>query len=247
MSIANKLQMIAENEQKVYNAGYNKGKADGRQAEYDRFWDNYQQNGNRNDYKNAFSGTGWTEETLKPKYPVKIVDTTTTSRCAMEMFRRLGYNNSNILFDMTEICKRLDLSEALSIQGLLYNACAKNITLDASKSKTLQEAFRCGDGGVLDNMTLTVSSACQNYTNAFYYCSNLTNLTFTDGSQIAASVDLHWSPLTRASLESVIAALSDTATGFTASLKQSAVNAAFSWEEWLALVAAKPNWTITLA
>lgn len=246
MSVADKLTTIAENQQKVYDAGYNKGKADGRQAEYDRFWDDYQQNGNRNDYKNAFSGTGWTEETLKPKYPVKIVDTTATSRYATEMFRRLGYNNSKIWVDMTEICKRLDLSEALSIQGLLYNACAKNITLDASKSKTLQEAFRCGDGGVLDNITLTVSSVCQNYTNAFYYCSNLTNLTFTDGSQIAASISLQWSPLTRQSIESVMAALSTTATGNTVTFKKSAVEAAFTTDEWNALSANRTNWTITL-
>ena len=67
MSIADKLVTIAENERKVYDAGYTKGKtegggdsydrgvADGRRAEYDAFWDNLQSNGNRTQYAVAFS------------------------------------------------------------------------------------------------------------------------------------------------------------------------------------------------
>ena len=39
MSIAEKLQQIAENEQNVYDAG--------KKAQYDEFWDNYQNKGNR--------------------------------------------------------------------------------------------------------------------------------------------------------------------------------------------------------
>ena len=39
MSIAEKLITIAENEERVYESG--------KKAAYDRFWDVYQQNGNR--------------------------------------------------------------------------------------------------------------------------------------------------------------------------------------------------------
>ena len=42
MSIAEKLVTVAENEQKVYDAG--------KQAEYDAFWDNYQVYGNRENF-----------------------------------------------------------------------------------------------------------------------------------------------------------------------------------------------------
>lgn len=55
----------------------------GKQAEYDAFWDAYQQNGNRTDYQNCFSGEGWTEETFKPKY-----DIFTTN--SYMLFRRTG-------------------------------------------------------------------------------------------------------------------------------------------------------------
>ena len=65
MTIAEKLQTIAENEQKVYNAG--------KKAEYDRFWDIYQKDhyfgvGLRDHYNNAFSNYAWNDDTYNPKY-----------------------------------------------------------------------------------------------------------------------------------------------------------------------------------
>lgn len=63
MSIAEKLQTIAENEQKVYEAG--------QQSEYDRFWDAFQQNGERSSYAFAFAGDSWNGENFKPKYDIK--------------------------------------------------------------------------------------------------------------------------------------------------------------------------------
>lgn len=64
MSIADKLQTIAENEQLVYEAGHEAGQ----QAEYDRFWDIFQDYGKRTDYRYAFSDITWNESILKPKY-----------------------------------------------------------------------------------------------------------------------------------------------------------------------------------
>lgn len=69
----------------VYNAGYEKGKSeggdtetaynngfeDGKQAEWNDFWDKYQDKGTKRDYSYAFAGYGWTDETFNPKYDVK--------------------------------------------------------------------------------------------------------------------------------------------------------------------------------
>lgn len=44
----------------------------GKQAEYDRFWDNLQQNGNRTNYTYAFYQKAWTDEIYNPKYPINI-------------------------------------------------------------------------------------------------------------------------------------------------------------------------------
>lgn len=65
MSIAEKLVTIAENEQKVYEAG--------QQSEYDRFWDTLQENGNRTKYFYAFSRSclNWTDDLINSaKYPI---------------------------------------------------------------------------------------------------------------------------------------------------------------------------------
>lgn len=67
MSIAEKLVTIAENEQKVYDAG--------KKAEYDAFWDAYQTNGTTAYYAYRFAGLGWTNKNFKPKYDFGDMDT----------------------------------------------------------------------------------------------------------------------------------------------------------------------------
>ena len=66
MTMEEKLQAIAENVPKVYEAG--------RQAECDAFWDVFQDYGNRRNYNQAFYNSmdekGWTDETFNPKYPI---------------------------------------------------------------------------------------------------------------------------------------------------------------------------------
>ena len=64
MSIAKKLQIIAENEQKVYEAGA--------KSEYDKFWDSFQINGTRRNYPWTFAGSGWADDTYNPKYEIII-------------------------------------------------------------------------------------------------------------------------------------------------------------------------------
>lgn len=89
MSIAEKLIIIAENVEKVYEAGkkngyggYEDGFRDGleegerrgielgKEAERNAFWDAYQQNGKRTAYTFAFYSQGWTDDTFKPKYDI---------------------------------------------------------------------------------------------------------------------------------------------------------------------------------
>lgn len=50
--------------------GYAEGYEQGKQAEYDRFWDVYQENGNRTNYYQAFLQIGWYDTTFNPKYPI---------------------------------------------------------------------------------------------------------------------------------------------------------------------------------
>ena len=62
MSIAEKLTAIAENEQKVFDAG--------KKAEYDVFWDELQEYGNKPDYQYTF--IYWNDKMYHPKYPIVL-------------------------------------------------------------------------------------------------------------------------------------------------------------------------------
>ena len=62
MTTAEKLVKIAENVQKVFEAG--------QKSEYDRFWDAMQNNGNAFDTSYMFCGYYWNDATYNPKYPI---------------------------------------------------------------------------------------------------------------------------------------------------------------------------------
>ena len=84
----------------------------------------------------------------------------------------------------------------------------------------------------------------------FTNCTALKNITIEgvlSGRSGRTDPNFQWSPLTKASIKNVIDCLSDTSVEVTATFQKTAVNAAFSTDEWNALVASKPNWTITLA
>ena len=256
MSVAEKLQIIAENQQMVYEAGkaagggggdtdaaYNEGMEAGMQAEYDRFWDDFQQNGNRKSYMYAFTGDGWTIETLKPKYPIAPIDTGVNTRSGLCMFAYFCRNQSSN-FDMTEICKMLDTSKLLSAQNMFQNAKVKNVTLDLSNVTTINGMFSQNDSGYHNNITLTISEKCTVYTNAFSYCSDLTHLIFTEGSVIAGNISFDRSKsLDDESIQSIINALQDR-TGVTAlTVTFHADTKGKLTEEQISQIAAK-NWNI---
>lgn len=55
-----------------YAEGHANGFAIGEQAESDRFWEKYQNGGNRRDYSFAFASEGWTGDLLYPKYDIVV-------------------------------------------------------------------------------------------------------------------------------------------------------------------------------
>ena len=69
------LDGMAEDIPKVYNAG--------KQAQYDEFWDDFQQNGEQRKYMRAFQGSCWTDKTFNPKYD--IISTKTGIRVMFEL------------------------------------------------------------------------------------------------------------------------------------------------------------------
>ena len=207
MSIAEKLTTVAENQQRVYDAGYNAGQQAGGGGDnyYDTLWDSLQENGARVNYWGAFAG--WKDDIFNPKYVPIVVGQ------GAYMFR-----DSTI-----EAVPTISLTAAV-LDNMFYNA---------KELETIE----------MIDLPVSVYSA----PNAFTNCTELKNIAFSGEKKIECTISFSTCPLTRASIESVVAALSNKATGQTITFKTTAVDAAFTTEEWNALVAAKPNWTFAKA
>ena len=206
MSIAEKLTTIAENEQRVYDAGFDIGKTEGysdgliggltqgMQDEYDRFWDGFQLNGNRRSYAYGFCGSGWNEETYKVKYPIIATGD------AQNMHRSSGVT------DITNV----DTFGVTSAYCFAY-ACTKLLTidkLDFSNATNTQSAF--AHSTVLHTIGELVSSEKTVWSaNTFQNCYNLVTVMFTKESIIATNFNCTSNELTRESLMSIINALKD--------------------------------------
>lgn len=223
MSISEKLEKVAENVPKVYEAGraYEKGYTDGIKAEYDTFWDNYQENGERTIYQHAFGGCGWTEETFKPKY--NIIPTN-----AYMLF----YNNDKIT-DLVCLLKKnkvtLDLSNARSIQYAFGNSSITKIGIvDTTQCVSLQNCFVNSTKLVEIEKIILKDDGSQGYTTPFNGCTSLEKVIF-QGTIGQDGLNMQWSTkLNKSSITSIINALSETTSGLSITLSKTAVdNAGF--------------------
>lgn len=171
----------------AYDAGY----AAGKQAEYDTFWDEYQQNGTRTSYEHAFMGPGWTDVSYNPKYPI-------VAKNAYSM-----YSNSRI----TEVLN-IDTSGATSAVSIFYNTSAERIgTVSFEATVALQTTFN--NSRKLHTIERVILTAANTYTNPFNNCTALENLTI-EGTIGQNGFNVQWSTkLTHDSLMSIINALKD--------------------------------------
>lgn len=181
-TIAEKLQTIAENQQKVYDAGVEAGKAQGDDSYYDTFWDDFQAKGNRLSYGYAFSN-GWGDGAFKPKYDLKPT-------YAAGMFQ---YSNITSLKDKLEqLGRRLDTSQASTISQMFQGAKIKDIPIiDASNVTNMSYAF--GSKPKVETIEkLILSNKLTNVGNAFGQATELTHVIF-EGTIAITGLDLHWS------------------------------------------------------
>ena len=198
MSIADKLVQIAENQSKVYNAGYEKGKAEGSDSYYNAFWDAFQQNGTRKSYICAFYGEGWTIENFKPKYSF-----------IGSMSFDSTFRNSKIEGDMVEIADRcgiiFDFSDVYNITQCFRSSRFTRLGELILNHNNLNSFNYVFDGMTLletiDNLTIK-DTGNVTFTNAFTNCTSLKNITF--GGVIGRDISFAYSSLTPASMKSVI-------------------------------------------
>ena len=189
MSLADKLAVIAENEQKVFDAGA--------RNEWNRFWDNYQQGGDRTGYMFGFT-QAWTDQLFRPKYDLNVKD-------AYYMFAWARI--TDLAARLEELSIAFDTSKATRFQYLLMQSYITRMPpLDLSGTTSFVQGFY--DAPHLIEAILVGGNEITNWGSTFYNCDNLTHLTID--VVIAGAINLSWSPkLTRASLLSVLNALKD--------------------------------------
>lgn len=200
---------LADKIQSVYESG--------EKAEYDKFWDAFQQNGERTSYYYAFAYQ-WDDECYNPKYPIVCGDFTTAGQ---NLFRGSQITDTKV-----------------------------PITIANSGGAAF---YSCPNLKIIRKLIVTEDTI---FTNMFYTTYNIERIiiegTIAKDFNIGSGND----GLDKESIVSIMTALSDTATDKTCGISLEAVNSAFETEEgladgntseeWLALVNAKTNWTITL-
>ena len=244
MTPAEKLIKIAENEQKVYDAGVEAGKAQGGgDSWYDTFWDAFQQNGNRLNYNNAFSSgnanptsIGWTNVNFKPKY---------------SMVNIIGYSLfdfSKIEGSLTEILNDLGITltfngfQSSGFQGTQFT----EIDYINNGMSTMARVFV--NSTKLKTLKISTVKETSTFQNAFEGCTALENLTI-EGVIGKDGFDVHGSILlTAESYHSIITHCSKTAT-FTLTLPaeatvRSVYDAKYGEGAWGTITAEYPNLTI---
>ena len=189
MDIAERTLQLKEDFDKVYDAG--------KKSEYDAFWDEYQSNGSRRNYKYGFAGAGWDNNTFNPKYDI-------VASTALGMFQESG------ITDLVGILNRNDVKLTITGTGattnIFYGSKVTELPeLDLSSVSSYGSAFyNCTALTRIEKIKLN-SSGNQTCASAFYNCSKLTDITFE--GVIGRDMNLSACPLTVSSLKSVIQAL----------------------------------------
>lgn len=241
MSVAEKLKIIAKNEQKVFDAG--------KKSYYDKFWDDLQRNGNRTNYDGAFGS--WSGESFKPKYDIKVSS-------AIYMFTQFADRDkwgNGLKVDLVDILEKqnvnLDFSKCVNFTNfLLWSNISRIGTVDTSSASRVD----FNTAHLLETIKLLILKNDGTQTFTFGSCNSLKNITIQ--GIIGTSIDMRSCPLSKESIISVVNALSSTTSRLTVTFKKSAINTAFGIDvddettypegsEYYVLRNTKSNWTFS--
>lgn len=245
MNIEDKGLILNEKISQVHDMGVREGK----QKQYDEFWDAYQQNGNRVDNRYFCTMYNFTKETFKPKYPIKL-SSYTFDQCMLE----ISLIEQGVILEAPYA--------ASSSLGYCFRGSRliEIPTVDISKGNGSSFAF--ANTPNLRKIEKIISVEKVSYVNAFQNATALEYIRF-EGT-IGQSANFQWCPLSTASIVNIIEHLSSEideatggykVTGQTLTLKKSATDAMvfpytseetnITYESYKQLEDSKPNWNIS--
>lgn len=232
--------------------GYEQGKTDGitegigqgKQIANNELWANALDEKQNDIWQYRFAGASWNDETFRPTQDIK------PSYYADHAFYMSGITDlvgclekNNVKFDTSKATARADSMFAWSTK------LTRVPYLDFSNANTtsgITSLFQqCTSLHTVEGLNVG-NREDLNFASAFQNCYELVNITI-DGVIASSNFNVGKSTkLSKASITSIINALSLTKSGYPITLSKDAVNNAFSTEEWNTLIATKTNWTITL-
>ena len=175
---------------------YDEGFDAGKQAEYDAFWDVYQQNGTRLDHLGAFAGVGWSNGNFKPKYDIKP--------SATYMMFRGALISGDLVDALSKLGVSLDFSECTDVRYTFMSSQITRLGVIDLSSATLTENMFNGARQLrtIDKLILKADGS-QTFSSFFNNTSALENITIEGfiGNNISFS---SCTKLTHDSLMSII-------------------------------------------
>lgn len=264
LTIAEQLTQIAENVQKIFDAGYaegtaqggyNEGYNEGKQAEWDALWEGIQLGGTRGEYARFFMGEYWNADTFKPKYDINA---SASGAMIFDKFNGLAYSGmpAEGAVDLSELLNKagvvLDTSKCTNLTNTFYSATISKVPfIDATGiTSALSGTFSgCRRLHTIEGLKVKASDT---YKGTFDNLTDLQNLTMY-GTIGQNGFDTHWSTkLSRASIESIVNALSTETSDLTITFSKEAVFAVYNandddWGEFLnEVVMPHGNWNFSL-
>ena len=218
-----------------YDRGYAEGVTAGEQAEYDRFWDANQENGNRTNYGSAYVNKWWNNVTFRPKYSMKPGAYAVTS-----MFEYCGYEG-----DLAALCEQqgitIDFSDCVEFQRVFYGSKFTRIgVIDARKATRFYAVFN--ESRALKIIDKLIVAETTPILWSFANLSALEEIQFE--GVIGSALDISNSPLlSSASVQSIIDHLKDL-TGATAQKLSLHTDVILNLTDEQALAITAKNWTI---
>ena len=240
MSIQSILKRLPGKIQKLFNAG--------KDAEWSAFWDAYQQNGKRNSWNYAFYGNQWNDITFKPKYNIAFA---TGTNNYTDIFRQASFTDLKGLLEKQGVT--LDTSGCSGSNPIaLFYQCyylTRVPTLDLSNlpNGVSQLFASCSRLQYVEKLILSENGTTF-ISQSFQGCKALEEIRFE--GKIASDINFgDCQNLSAESIESIVNALSDTATGMTcyfyltSRIVEKDNETDNTW--WSNLIATKPNWRIS--
>lgn len=220
---------------KASGDGYNRGYADGKQAEYDAFWDAFQQNGERTNYNYAFA-YGWSDATFRPKYDI-----------VPNAIGTLFYYNN-----VTDIKKCLDEAgvsiDFSGISGTInsgifgYSETKTLPVLDFSNATDMNYTF--SNCPKLESIEMLIVNENTKFTGTFIPTLNSKLKEIRFGGVIGQKLNVQYCPLSAESLRDIIGHLKDySGSGTTYTLTLGATNLA-KLTDAEKLIATQKGWTL---